>query len=126
LGAKCYRMVQSTYYNDNAVIKLSRGLSAPVWFTCGVKQGCALSPLLFALFIAGLGIRLEETKLWIEIGGVHLTGLFFTDDLIMMSKTPIRGMCYLLGQLNQFCTSMKMVLSVSKSFVLTTGDQGKK
>ena len=119
-------MVQSMYDNDNVVINLSQGLSAPLWFTGGVKQRCALSPLLFALYIAGLGIRLQETKLGIEIGGVHLTGLFFADDLILVSKTPIRGMCYLLGQLNQFCTSMKMVLSVSKSFVLTTGDHSKK
>ena len=125
-GGKVLQMVQSMYYNDNVVIKLSQGLSAPLWFTRGVKQGCALSPLLFALYIAGLGIRLQESKLGIEIGGVHLTGLFFADDLILVSKTPIRGMCYLLGKLNQFCTSMKMVLSVSKSFVLTTGDHGKK
>ena len=125
-GGKVLQMIQSMYYNDSVVIKLSRGVSAPLWFTRGVKQGCALSPLLFALYIAGLGIRLQETKLGIEIGGVHLTGLFFADDLILVSKTPIRGMCFLLGQLNQFCTSMKMVLSVSKSFVLTTGDQGKK
>ena len=98
------QMVQSMYYKDNVVIKLSRGLSTPLWFTRGVKQGCALSALLFALYIAGLGIQLQETKLGIEIGGVHLTRLFFTDDLILVSKTPIREMCYLLGQLNQFCT----------------------
>ena len=103
-GGKVLQMVQSMYYKDNVVIKLSRGLSTPLWFTRGVKQGCALSALLFALYIAGLGIQLQETKLGIEIGGVHLTRLFFTDDLILVSKTPIREMCYLLGQLNQFCT----------------------
>ena len=59
------------------------------------------------------------------IGGAQLTGLFFVDDLILISKTPIREMCYLLGELNQFCSSMKMTLSVGKSFVLTTGDPGK-
>ena len=114
------------YYNDNVVIKLSQGVSSPLWFTCGVKQGCALSTILFALYISGLGIRLQETKRGIDIGGVQLTGLFFADDLIFISRTPIRGMCYLLGELNQFCLSMKMTLTVGKSFVLTTGDPGKK
>jgi len=99
------------YYNDNVVIKLSQGVSSPLWFTCGVKQGCALSTILFALYISGLGIRLQETKRGIDIGGVQLTGLFFADDLIFISKTPIRGMCYLLGELNQFCLSMKMTLT---------------
>ena len=125
-GGKVVQLIQSMYYNDNVVIKLSRGVSSPLWFTRGVKQGCALSPLLFALYISGLGIRLQETKRGIDIGGIHLTGLFFADDLILISRTPIRGMCALLGELNQFCSSMKMTLSVGKSFVLTTGDPGKK
>ena len=85
-------MVQSImYYNNNLVIKLSWGLSAPLWFTCGVKQGCALSPLLFTPYIAGLGIRLQETTLEIEIAGAQLTGLFFADNLNLISKTPIRA-----------------------------------
>ena len=102
------------YYYDNVVIRLSWGLSTPQWFMRGVKQGCTLSPLLFALYIAGLGICLQETKLEIDIGGAQLTGLFLADDLILIFKTPIRGMCYLLGELNQFCSSMKMTLSVGK------------
>jgi len=63
-------MVQSMYYNDSVQIRIGKTLSSPLWFTRGVKQGCALSPLLFALYISGLGARLKELKYL----GLHVKG----------------------------------------------------
>ena len=60
------------YYYDNEQIRLRNMLSSPLWFTWGVKQGSTLSGPLFALYIAGLGMKLQEMKL----GGGVLTGMF--------------------------------------------------
>ena len=75
------------YYNDSVQIQLGDKLSSQVWFTRGVKQGCCLSPFLFALYISGLGEVLQDTKLGIELGAEILTGLFFADDLVLISRT---------------------------------------
>ena len=48
-GGKVKPIIQSMYYNDNVRVTLCGGLSNPLWFTRGVKQGCVLSPLLFSL-----------------------------------------------------------------------------
>ena len=76
------------YYYDNEQIRIRNTLSSLLWFTWGVKQGSALSVLLFALYIAGLGMKLQEMKLGVELGGGVLTGMFYADDLILISRTP--------------------------------------
>ena len=124
-GGKVLDLIQSMYFNDCIRIKIGGVLSEPVWFTRGVKQGCCLSPLLFSLYISGLGIQLQATKLGIELKTAVLTSLFFADDLVLISKTSVRGMNTLLKIVDKFCKDMDMSLSVSKTFMLTTGDKGR-
>ena len=57
-GGRVVSLIRSMYFNDCVRVNLSHGLSDPVYFTQGVKQGCSLSPMLFALFIASLGVAL--------------------------------------------------------------------
>ena len=55
-----------------------------------------------------------------------LTGLFFADDLVLISKTSVRGMNKLLKIVDKFCLKdMDMWLSESKSYMLTTGEKGR-
>ena len=118
-GGLVLGMIQSMYYNDNIQVRLEDGLSAPLWFTRGVKQGCCLSPLLFAPYVAGLGIKLQESCLGIKLGSETLTGIFFADDLVLISKTSYQGMTRLLKMVDSFCRDMRMVLAVSKTYLLT-------
>ena len=124
-GGNVLSLVQSMYYNDNVQVRLGDGLSAPLWFTRGVKQGCCLSPLLFALYVSGLGIKLQESRLGIKLGSEILTGIFFADDLVLISKTSYRGITKLLNMVDCFCRDMRMVLAVSKTYLLTNGPRNR-
>ena len=90
-GGKVLSLIQSMYYNDTVKIKIWNTLSSPLWFTRGVKQGCALSPLLFALYIAGLGVKLQETQPGVEVGGMVLTGMFFAVSKTFVLSTGPTG-----------------------------------
>ena len=78
-------------------ISLGQGLTDPLYFTKGVKQGCSLSPMLFALNISGLGEALHLSQLGIKMGLSIISALFFADDLVLISITPMTGMNKLLG-----------------------------
>ncbi len=53
----------------------------------GVKQGWVLSPLLFAVYIDGLLIRLEETGVGCHMGICFIGALAFADDLNLFTLT---------------------------------------
>ena len=80
--------------------------------------------MLFSLYISGLGVQLQATKLGVELKTAVLTSLFFADDLVLISKTSVRGMNKLLKIFDKFCKDIDMSLSESKTFMLTTGEKG--
>ncbi len=53
----------------------------------GVKQGGVLSSLLFAVYIDGLLIRLEETGVGCHMSIRFIGALAFADDLNLLAPT---------------------------------------
>ncbi len=51
----------------------------------GVKQGGVLYPLLFAMYIDGLLIRLDETGMGCQMGIRFIGALAFADDLNLLA-----------------------------------------
>ena len=82
--------IRSMNFNDSVCISLDSGVSEPLYFTQGVKQGCSLS-----LYIASLGTALHNSKLGIKIGAEFITARF-ADDLVLISGTSKSGMIKLL------------------------------
>ena len=81
LDRKTISIIQSLYNGHRRRIQTAWGLTD--WVDCnrGLKQGCVLSPLLFALFIAELEERLVEGGEGPTCGDTVIPGLFFADDL---------------------------------------------
>ena len=73
----------------NAAVRPSQGISAIFRYLLGVKQGCALSPTLFGLYVDGLVKHLFEPA---DIDASTLMGvsvplLLYADDLILISES---------------------------------------
>ena len=124
LGGKELKLIQSMYFNDCVQVRIQEGLSAPLWFEKGVKQGCSLSPLLFSLYMAGLGQALHESRLGIRMGRQYVSALFFADDLVLVSRSRRTGMESLIDIVVNFCKDMKMKLSPTKTFIITNKSTG--
>jgi len=46
--------IRNIYNETSNVVKINNLTSEPFWITVGLKQGCPLSPILFALYTADL------------------------------------------------------------------------
>ena len=87
LGGKTLDLIKSMYRNDNLRFVVNGKLTEKLWLTDGVKQGCSLSPLLFAIFISDLGKQLNKTKCGIEIQDCIISCIFFADDIVLIGRS---------------------------------------
>ena len=85
----------------------------------GLKQGCVLSPILFALYIKELGEELMMSGEGIKVGDITIPGLFFADDMVVVSESE-EGLNRLLGLVGDYGVKWKLKLNGRKSKVLTT------
>ena len=79
-------------------------------------------PLYYLL--SGLGKVLHTSKEGVNFSGVVLSALLFADDLVLISRTRIRGMNKLLRTVHWFCADMRMRLAVEKTVILSSGPVG--
>jgi hypothetical protein len=62
----------------------------PLAVGIGVKQGCPLSPVLYALYVSGLTAHLQATcpDSGYVLPGYRLHDLFYADDLLLVEGSP--------------------------------------
>ena len=74
-------------YAGDSVDTVINGISTrPVYLRRGLRQGCSLSPLLFALYISDIGSDLTKSQEGFSLGGVTFSGLLFADDIFLISR----------------------------------------
>ena len=87
---KMWRVLQAIYERVESCVRVNG--QASDWFSIdtGVRQGCVLSPLLYALFINGLVHELNALGLGLEIGGTLVCALLYADDIVLLAKDRYR------------------------------------
>ena len=118
-GEKFLASIKKLYEGDNVTCKMNGVTTPPVYLGRGLRQGCSLSPLLFALYVAGLGQDLARAEQGIKLYRVRVSGIFFADDIVLVASTA-EGLRELLAMVELHCKDLKMKLSVTKCKVMSS------
>lgn len=116
-GSHFISWIRLLYSAPTACVKTNSECSQYFSLTRGCRQGCPISPLLFALAIEPLSIALKSSPLF---SGVHRGGLehkvsLYADDLLLYITDPLSSIDSILHILNTFGSFSGYKLNISKS-----------
>ena len=117
------RYIQMLYHENVYILKdglVTQGISP----TRGLKQGCPLSPLLFAIYICDLPMAFPDKKVGARTlaTDVYIPHVEFADDLTLMSNTAPR-LQSLLNQLSSYAEEKGLEVSTFKTVAMAFGSQ---
>ena len=118
-GGKFLEALKSLYKGDFVTCDANGVTSKPVYLGRGLRQGCSLSPVLFALYVADMGKDLHESNLGVKMYKICISCLFFADDIVLVARDA-DGLRVQLGIVQRHCEELRMKLSVSKSKVMSS------
>ena len=104
-------------YDGDSLVSVVNGISTkPVYPKRGLRQGCSLSPLLFALYISDIGSDIAASSEGFQLGGLTFSGLLFADDIVLISRT-FPGLERLVSMVKKQCDQLK--LSINQKRVIS-------
>ncbi len=82
--------IQSLYQDMKCTVKVNGVLSS--WFGVGkgVRQGCLLSPTLFATYVDDLALEINALGLGVDVDGLLISILMFADDIALIGESEIQ------------------------------------
>ena len=109
--------IKSLYNNVSCTVDVNQSLSH--WFDVhsGVKQGCILSPMLFALYIDDLVEELNQVEQGVRFGDCMLSALLYADDIVLTA--PDEGSLQkLIKVVEKWCRRWGMALNIKKTNIV--------
>lgn len=114
ISTKFCGVLQKMYFNTQNEVWYDGKLSDPFPSTCGLKQGCVSSPLLFSLYINDLPNVIGGG---VKVGNNIVNMLMYADDLVLLAERP-RQLQLMINKLFEFCTNWSLEVNMTKSQIM--------
>lgn len=121
VSTKFVNVIEAIYRTTKSVVWTGKELSEEFETRSGVKQGCLLSPLLFALYINDLHDALCGG---LHIDGVNIRLLLYADDIVIMADN-VRTLQNMIINLERYCIKWNLEVNLSKSEIMVFRNGGK-
>ena len=115
--------LKALYTGDSVRCMFNNTKTKPVYLRRGLRQGCSLSPLLFAIYISDIGDTLSNSPLGFTLDGQPIAGLLFADDIVLISKTA-DGLKTLFAIVKSHCDDLLLEINTAegKSEIVSPAD----
>ncbi|KAM4034650.1 uncharacterized protein ACNLHF_021315 [Anomaloglossus baeobatrachus] len=119
-GNNFTRWVKIIYKAPTANIQVCGGVSETFSLGRGTRQGCPLSPLLFALAMESLAVRIRVDPVYkgVKHGGGEERLSLYADDLLLFASDPDSSIPRDVELIDQFGEFSGLVINWSKSYLL--------
>ena len=88
--------------------------------TCGLKQGCSLSPMLFNLCINDLALKIDAVGKGMELEDtIFVLFLLYADDIVHIAESGV-DLQAMLDTLGAWCKNNLILINVAKSAIIIT------
>ena len=117
------KMLRSIYSEVKYCVKCDSKLTN--YFDCmnGVRQGCAISPILFCFFLNDLNDFVTIDSHGIDLSICKLFLLLFADDLVMFADSKVE-LQRLINNLAKYCKTFKLKINMSKTNIIVFRNGG--
>ena len=123
IKGKMWRVLVSIYNTVESCVRVKEDLTE--WFpvNTGVRQGCILSPFLYALFINGLVKEINALNLGINITEQSkLSALLYADDIVLIAEHRY-ALQAMLDVVSKYAHKWRFELNGKKSEVVVFGEK---
>ena len=117
ITGKLLDAIKSLYVSVASCVRINSLTSDWFGVTCGLRQGCCQSPLLFNLFINDLALRIKALGKGVLIDEDLVCLLMYADDIVLISDNA-EDLQLMLNCLNEWCSANSMSVNASKSNVI--------
>ena len=87
IKGKLLDLIKSMYEKVKSCVRSDDGLTKLFAYKRGLRQGCLLSPLLFALFLNDLNNFILDGAEGITLWDTSLCAMLYADDLILVAES---------------------------------------
>ena len=117
IKGKMYHAVESLYNNVGCAVKVNDVITPFLNVNLGVKQGCRLSPTLFALYVNDLAEEIKALNCGIEMGDDQLALLLYADDVVLIGPTE-ESLQRMLDKLYEWCSKWRLAINKDKTKII--------
>ena len=111
------KAVKSLYVSVLSCVKVNNYYTDLFNVNSELRQGVALSPLLFNLFINDLALHIKALDKGIDIDLEIVSILLYAADIVLLSDNE-DNLQFMLNELNNLCTFNNMSIIVNKSNIV--------
>ena len=109
--------IKALYSDVRCAVDVNSDLTEWFGVNCGVKQGCILSPTLFAMYIDDLVEQLRAVNAGVECGERVVSSLLYADDIVLLAP-DVECLQKQIKIVEEWCSRWRMTLNIAKTKVV--------